>query len=144
MFAVPGKRWLVNMTAAAGGKFHLHSDGPFRQNYTTVVHGGMSRASLHPMAGAWSLPGAGSGGVLSGEGRIVAGGEAYLRRLPGPNRMFELCAAPRRAVRRVGRHERTRATPPQAHGVIDPPRREFHGREGARDPRKGVSYGHHT
>src|SRR5262245_21578135 len=103
-----GGKMVMDMTADAGGSFHLHSDGPFRQNYTTVVHGGMSRASLHPLAGARPLPGAGPGGVLSGEGRFLARGQTDLRGLPGPDRVPQLRVATRRAIRRLGRHERTR------------------------------------
>src|SRR6266508_4578579 len=96
----------------------LHSGGPFRQNYKNVIPGGEGRAPLHSMAGAGSVPGTGPGGVLPREGRLLAGGQADLRGLPGPHRVSELRPPPRRAVRRVGGHERTGATTPEADGVL--------------------------
>src|SRR2546423_1220871 len=96
------------MTTKAGENFHLHFDGPFRQNYTNVILGGEGLAPLHPLAGTSPVPRVRPRGVLPREGRVLAGGQADLFRLPGPDRVPQLRAAQGRALRRVGRHERER------------------------------------
>jgi hypothetical protein len=85
--------------------------------------GGGWSAPLHPMAGTGKVPGLRSRDLLPREGRIVAGGETDLCRLRGPYPVPELRAAPRRAVRRVGRDERTGKATPEAYGVLNSERR---------------------
>src|SRR6266571_4272576 len=87
------------------------------QNYTNVISG-RGRASFRSMARPRTLPRVRPGDLLPREGRVVPGGEADLRRLSGPDRMPQLRPAPRRALRGVGGHERTRASTPEADGVV--------------------------
>jgi hypothetical protein len=85
--------------------------------------GGGWSAPLHPMAGAGQVPGLRSRDLLPRKRRVLAGSETYLRRLRGPYPVPELRAAPRRAVRRVGRDERTGTATPEAYGVLNSERR---------------------
>src|SRR6266508_2032159 len=85
-----------------------------RQNYKNVILRRWSRAPLRSMAGPSPMPRLRPRGLLSREGRVVSRGEAHLRRVPRPHRVPQLCPAPRRAVRGVGRYERTRTTPLEA------------------------------
>src|SRR2546427_1747799 len=89
----------------------------FRQNHTHVIWG-RSGAPFHSMAGASAVPGLRPGDLLSREGRVVPGGQADLCRMSRSDRMPQLRVAPRRAVRRVGWHERTGTSTPEAHGVL--------------------------
>src|SRR5207248_9650952 len=101
-------------------KKDLHSGDPLGQNYTCVILGeeGESGAPLHPVAGAGAMPRIRPRGLLPREGRFLARGQAGLCGLPGPDRMPELRAPARRALRSVGGHERTRAATPEADGVL--------------------------
>src|SRR5205823_5302313 len=87
------------------------------QNYNNVILG-ESGAPFHALAGTSPMQGVRPRSVLSREGWIFPGGQAHLRGVSRPDRMPELRASPRRAVRRVGRHERTGTPAPQAHGVM--------------------------
>src|ERR671914_1491600 len=90
-----------------------------RQNHTHVISAGRSRgAPLHPVAGAGPLPGARPGDLLPREGGLLARSQARVRGVSGPDRVPQLRTPSGRAVRRVGGHERTRATTPEADGLI--------------------------
>src|SRR4051812_3842340 len=91
---------------------------PFLQNHTRVIWGEENGASLHPLAGAGPLSGVRPGGLLPGEGRFLPGSQADLCRVSRPHRMPELRPPARRALRGVGRYERTGETTPEAHGVL--------------------------
>ena len=90
----------------------------FLQNHTRVISGGDKRAPLHPLARASAVSRVRPGDLLPREGRFIEGGQADLLRVSRSDRVPELRAAPRRAVRRVGRHERTGTATPEAHGVL--------------------------
>src|SRR4029450_8510374 len=79
-----------------------------------------THASLHPMARSGTVSATRSGGVLPREGGFISGGQADLCRLSGSHRVPQLRPSPRRAVRGVGRDERTRTATPEAHGVLRP------------------------
>src|SRR4029453_9919551 len=92
------------------------------QNPTRVISGRERgpHASLHPMARAGTVSATRSRGVLPREGGFIERGKADLRRLSGSHRVPQLRPSPRRAVRGVGRDERTRTATPEAHGVLSP------------------------
>src|SRR5437867_6497261 len=85
------------------------------QNYKNVISGD-GRAPLRSMAGPRTLPGLRPGDFLPREGRVVARGQADLRRLPRPHRVSQLRPSSRRAIWGVGWHERTGTPAPEAYG----------------------------
>src|SRR2546427_2746363 len=87
------------------------------QNYKNVIWG-REDASLRSMARPCAVPGLRPGDLLPREGRVLSRGQADLCRVPRPHRVPELRAAPRRALRRVGRDEREGTATPEAHGVL--------------------------
>src|SRR3972149_1992745 len=82
-----------------------------------------SGAPLHPMAGAREVSRIRPRDLLPREGRRLEGGQADLRGVSRPHRMPQLRSPPRRAVRRLGRDERTGTAAPQADGVLIKPGR---------------------
>src|SRR5437588_11346707 len=92
----------------------LPNDVLFLQNDTRVIpRGADDRASLHPLARAGKVPGIRSGGLLPREGWLLPRGQTDLCRLSCSHRVPELRVAPRRAVRRTGRDERTGTPTPE-------------------------------
>src|SRR5437899_1790184 len=92
---------------------------PILQNYTNVIpRGGDGGASLHPLARTGPVSRVRPRGFLSREGRFLPRGQAHLRGLSRSDRVPELCAPSRRAIRRVGRDERTGTATPETHGVL--------------------------
>src|SRR2546421_1160283 len=89
------------------------------QNYTNVIlRGGDGGASLHPLARTSQMPGLRPGGVLPRERWLLPRSQAHLYRLPRSYRMSELRTSARRALRRVGRHERAGTATPETDGVL--------------------------
>src|SRR5437763_12356241 len=104
---------------AGGGDFLLPNGTHIPQNYTHVIRrGGDAGAPLHPLARAGQMQGVRPGSLLPRERRFLARGQAHLRGLSRSDRVPELRAAARRALRSVGRHERTGTATPETDGVL--------------------------
>src|SRR5438445_13867762 len=102
-----------------GGNFLLPKRTVLLQNHTHVIlRGEDGGASLHPLAGESQVPGIRPGSLLPRERRFLPRGQAHLRGLSRPHRVPELRAETRRALRRVGRDERTGTPTPETDGVL--------------------------
>src|SRR5207247_7716542 len=113
----------------AAETYPLPNRAHFLQNYTNVIlRGGDGGASLHPLARTGQVSGLRPGGLLPRERRILPRGQAHLCGLSRSHRMPELRTSARRALRGVGRHERTGTATPETYGVLT--------------GGKGVSHGH--
>src|SRR5437764_10594641 len=112
-------RIVVAMTGGAASQYCLLPNRPlFLQNYMVVILRGEGGAPLHPLAGASAMPGVRPGGLLPRERRLLPRSQAHLRGLSRSDRVPQLCAPARRALRRVGRHERTGTATPETYGVL--------------------------
>src|SRR5207249_5339112 len=114
------KRFLLAMTGGEPSRNSLLPNRcPMPQNYTYVIpRGGDGGASLHPLARTGPVSRVRSGSLLSREGWVLPRSQAHLRGLPRSDRVPELRAPSRRAIRRVGRDERTGTATPETHGVL--------------------------
>src|SRR2546423_4664958 len=112
-------RIVLAMTGGAASRNCLlpkrHS---FPQNYSDVILRGEGVASLHPLAGASAVPGVRPGGLLPRERRLLPRSQAHLRGLSRSDRVPQLRVTARRALRRVGRDERTGTATPETYGVL--------------------------